>query len=309
MKSYTRVLRMARETPWAILPEKLMEVRAFLAAKAGLADGPDPDADAGRPDTAAAAARRGPAVSGDVAVLPLTGVLGQRMDPLLDISGGTSTDRFRREFLSLVNDDRIGAVVLDVDSPGGSVFGVEELSLDIFRARGAKPIIAAVNSLAASAAYWIASAAGEVVVTPGGLAGSIGVFALHEDLSAWLEREGVKVSLISAGKFKTEGNEFEPLADEARAAIQAEVDRYYAMFTAAVARNRGVKPAAVREGFGQGRLVGAQDAVRQGMADRVASLPEVLERLAGRPARRASAAAETRKPLDRRARELQILEE
>jgi ClpP class serine protease len=88
--------------------------------------------------------------------------------------------------------------------------------------------------------------------------------------------EGVKTTLISAGKYKTEGNPYEPLSDEARAAMQAMVDDYYGMFTRAVAKGRGVSVDAVRNGFGEGRMVSASQAVKNGMADRVATLDQVL---------------------------------
>jgi signal peptide peptidase SppA len=132
------------------------------------------------------------------------------------------------------------------------------------------------NTLAASAAYWLASAASELVVTPSGEVGSIGVFAIHEDYSAALDRVGVKVSLISAGKYKTEGNPFEPLGEEAQAAVQGTVNDYYDMFIRAVARGRGVSQADVIAGFGEGRVVMAEQAVRLGMADRVATIDEVI---------------------------------
>ena len=90
------------------------------------------------------------------------------------------------------------------------------------------------------------------------------------------EKAGVKVTMISAGKFKTEGNEFEPLSDEARAAIQKRVDGYYSSFTGAVAKGRGVTPSAVRGGFGEGRVVGANEAVSLGMADRIGTLESTL---------------------------------
>jgi len=175
-------------------------------------------------------------------------------------------------------------VVLDVDSPGGAVNGVEELADEMLRARGQKPVVAVANTLAASAAYWIATAADEVVVTPSGEVGSIGVFAVHEDFSAALEAAGIRVSLVSAGKYKMEGNPYEPLGDEGRAALQERVDDYYGMFVGAVARGRGVAAKDVREGFGQGRLVGARQAVELGMADRVATLDETLDRVARRVA-------------------------
>jgi signal peptide peptidase SppA len=194
--------------------------------------------------------------------------------------------------MAAVNDARIGAIVFDVNSPGGSVTGVDELSKMIYDARGSKPIVAVANHLMASAAYWIGTAADELVVTPSGEVGSIGVFAAHQDVSAAMEKEGVKTTLISAGKYKTEGNPFEPLTDEAHASIQARVDDYYSMFTKAVARNRGVNVADVRGGFGEGRVVGAQQAVSLGMADRVATLDDVISGLTRRQRQGRSVAAE-----------------
>jgi signal peptide peptidase SppA len=160
---------------------------------------------------------------------------------------------------------------------------VPELAEEIRSARGKKPIIAVSNASMASAAYWIGSAASELVVTPSGQVGSIGVFSIHEDHSKQLAEEGVAVTLIRAGKYKTEGNPFEPLSDEARAAVQGEVDRYYSLFTRDVAKGRRVDVEAVRNGFGQGRMVNAQDALKLGMVDRVATLDDVLsEVLAGK---------------------------
>ncbi len=139
---------------------------------------------------------------------------------LMESSGGTSVQGVARQFRAAMADPDIGRVILDVDSPGGQVGGVEELAREIYQARGQKPVTAIANGLAASAAYWIATAADEFVVTPSGQVGSIGVFGMHQDVSAALEKDGVKVTMVSAGKYKTEGNPFEPLTDEARAAMQ-----------------------------------------------------------------------------------------
>src|SRR5207237_10294998 len=105
-------------------------------------------------------------------------------------------------------------------------------------ARGAKPITAAVNTMAASAAYWLASQADEVVITPSGLAGSIGVYLVHEDWSAANAQMGIDVTYISAGRFKTEANPDEPLSEDAKAALQAEVDDLYSLFVTDVATGR-----------------------------------------------------------------------
>jgi signal peptide peptidase SppA len=208
-----------------------------------------------------------------------------------DISGGgsASTDRIAKDIRSAMSDPAVSAILLDVDSPGGTVFGVAELAKEIFGMRGQKPVVAIANSLAASAAYWIASAASEFHVTPSGEAGSIGVFAEHTDISKWLENEGIKPTLIQAGDFKTEGNQYAPLTDEATAYIQSRVNDYYGMFVKAVAKYRGVSETKVQRDFGQGRVFGADQAVACGMADKVSTFDQVLAKLTGSKASAKSA--------------------
>ncbi len=228
----------------------------------------------------------GPAASGSVAVIPIYGVIAHRQSTLDDASAaGAGLDRFMARFRTASNDPNVRATILDIESPGGTIDGVPEAADEIRAARdGGKKIIAVANSYAASAAYWLASAASEIVVTPSGMVGSIGVYGAHEDISGMLEQMGVKVTLVSAGKFKTEGNPFEPLTDEAHEAMQAMVDGYFKMFVDAVAKGRGVKAKDVRDGFGQGRMVLAADAVAAGMADRVATLEQTIDRALGRKA-------------------------
>ena len=160
--------------------------------------------------------------------------------------------------------------------------GVEELSVEIHAARGVKPIVAVANSLMASAAYWIGSAAGEVVAIPSGEVGSIGVVAVHTEMSKRDEQLGVKRTVVSAGKHKTEINPFEPLSDEARDHIQERVDDFFGMFTRRVARNRGKSVKDVVKGFGQGRLVGAKEALAEGMIDRIQTIEQVFRSMGGR---------------------------
>jgi len=250
-----------------------------------------------------AAQRPAARATGAVAVLPLYGVIAQRMGLMTETSGGTSTEQFTRQFRAALADTQIGAIVIDVDSPGGTVSGVEELSAEIYNARGTKPIVAVANSLAASAAYWIATAADELAVTPTGEVGSIGVLAAHEDDSAFYEAQGIKTTLVSAGKYKGEANRYEPLSEEARAYLQERVNDYYDLFVRAVARNRGVGAQAVREGFGEGRVVGAKQAKALNMVDRIATLDETIERLQRGRRSRAQAQAE----IERRERRLRAM--
>ncbi len=241
------------------------------------------------PDNAAVRAPTGNLI----AVINVFGVVAQHASQVDGISGagGTSTERVSSSFRQAMADPNVKAIVLNIDSPGGSVSGVQALADEIFKARGKKPIIAQVNSLAASAAYWIAAAADEIVMTPGAQVGSIGVYATHKDVSAAAEKDGVKVTFISAGKYKVEGNPFEALNSEAASAMQSMVDSYYVDFVSAVARGRGVSAEDVRGGFGQGRVVKDKAAIKEGMADRIDTLDGTLKRISSnRPSSRAARA-------------------
>lgn len=291
MDKYTHILQAALETPWAILPGKMAEIMALLRFQA---NGGKFSAEELQARGYGADAAPGERSTGAVAVLPVFGTIVPRANLMTEMSGGTSAERLATRFRQLVNDPNVSAIVLDIDSPGGAVSGVQEVATEIFKARGKKPVVAVANHLAASAAYWIGAAADELYVTPSGEVGSIGVFCAHEDWSAAMDTEGIKVSFISAGKYKVEGNPYEPLGEEARAAMQARVDDYYDAFTRDVARFRGVKQTDVKNGFGEGRVVGAKEAVRLGMADKVATLEEVTFDLTRRRGKSASADMEFR---------------
>ena len=271
-------------TPWALMPERLQAMAGVLTRwSAG-----EPPTDETmfqiqservlrdtRKQMAAANAGSG------IAVLPLYGVVTQRGNMVDDISGpgSTSTQQFTSALRQVLADDTVGQILIDIDSPGGSVYGVAELASEIVKARAQKPVVAVANSLAASAAYWIGCSASEFYVTPGGEVGSIGVWQAHFDYSKALEEEGVKTTLISAGKFKVEGNPYVPLDPEAQAFMQSRVDDYYNAFIQAVAVGRGVTVDVVRNGMGEGRVLGADAALAQRMVDGIASFDDVLARM------------------------------
>jgi signal peptide peptidase SppA len=215
---------------------------------------------------------------GATAVLPLYGVL----TPRREFYTGTALTDFNGWLDQAAANPSVGRIVIDIDSPGGAVYGVEETAALIRQAKASKPVIAVANSMAASAAYWIGSAASKLYIVPSGEVGSIGVFALHEDISEAMAEAGVKVSIISAGKYKVEGNPFEPLGNEARAEMQRQVDHYFGKFIADVATGRKRSRKTVRDEFGQGRMVEAERAVRLGMADGVATLGSVIGGGAGK---------------------------
>ena len=271
-------------TPWALMPERLQAMSGILT-RWSAAEPPSEETlfqvntdrvlRDSRKQMAAASAGSG------IAVLPLYGVVTQRGNMVDDISGpgSTSTQQFAAVLRQMLADDTVGQILIDIDSPGGSVYGVAELASEIVKARAQKPVIAVANSLAASAAYWLGCSASEFYVTPGGEVGSIGVWQAHFDYSKALEEDGVKPTLISAGKFKVEGNPYVPLDEQAQAFMQSRVDDYYNAFVEAVAIGRGVSVNDVRTGMGEGRVLGAEAAMAQNMVDGIASFDDVLTKM------------------------------
>lgn len=272
--NYARIIAAAESTPWAIAPEKGRAIAHFLARKARGEDVPAAEVLAAMEKRKAK--DRGP--PGGVGLVPIYGTITQRADLFTEWSGGTSTDAAGRQIDQFAADPSVEAIVLDVDSPGGTVYGVEELARKIGAAGKAKKVIGVANSEAASAAYWLLSQAAEVVVTPNGQVGSIGVYLMHVDQSAFDPAVGKAVTFVSAGEKKVAGNPYGPLDAAGREEFQASVDDYYDKFVRAVARGRNTTLTAVREGFGRGGMVRAERAVREGMADRIGTLDDVLGR-------------------------------
>lgn len=262
-------------TPWALMPERMAAYAAVLARReSGVhADIEDESAQG----VSAGPRSRGNARAGAIAVIPVHGAIVQRASQINICDGGTSTQQISAALADASADDTVSQILLDIDSPGGSVYGVQELAAEIQQAK--KPVIAVANSLAASAAYWIGCAANEFYVTPGGEVGSIGVWQAHQDWSKAMEEEGVSITLISAGKFKVEGNPYQPLDAEAQSFMQSRVDDYYAAFTKGVAKGRKVGIDQVRNGMGQGRVLGADQAMSERMVDGVATFDDVVAKM------------------------------
>lgn len=271
------------QQPWAIEPVKAHEILGVLEART-LAGDDDPGESAERIHPSRERALR--ESDGSTRVIPMHGIMAQRRIAGASTGGGVSTEVTGQAIDAALADSGVKAIILHIDSPGGSVAGTRELAAKVAAGKAQKPIIAQVDSMAASAAYWVASQATEVVVTPGGDVGSIGVVSMHEDISAMLEREGVRRTLITAGKFKAEGHPYAPLTDEARAHFQDRVNEAYRDFVGAVASGRGVATKAVEDHYGQGRMVGAKAAHGVGMVDRVATFEETLARFAARKPQR-----------------------
>jgi signal peptide peptidase SppA len=283
-----RVTAFVNETVWAIRPTKFNAIMELLRMRAAGIELTKEEVQAriGAIDQPTAQTR------GTVAVLPLYGVIAPKMNMMTAISGGTSLEAFMAKFRQYRDDQSISAIVCDIDSPGGSVYMLPECWGEIYESRDVKPMVAAVNPTCGSAALYLASAFKEIACTPSGEIGSLGCFCVHEDWSKANSMMGIAPSYIFYGDHKVEGNPDEPLADDARAYLQGQVNTFGIEFEKAVAKGRGVSLSHVRENFGQGRMLLSKDAKAVGLIDRIASLDEVISKFVGRRGRSMAADAE-----------------
>lgn len=241
-------------------------------------------------------------VKGRVGVIAVHGPIEQRYSSELAKCGGTSCDEIGVALNALLADKTVDAIVMHIDSPGGSSHGVLELSQKLYDAREQKAIYTSVDSMMASAAAWIGTAATYVAITPGGDAGSIGVYAVHTDKSKALELEGVRVTLVKAARFKAELAPFAPLEEGAKAHLQELVDDTYSKFVSAVARNRNTSRDDVRKNYGEGRIMTAEQSVKVGLCDGIRTFEQLMAKLTGgsgdSTARKASEEAALRRQMD-----------
>ena len=294
MTKYQHVQRAVSGRPWFTTPEQLAAIAEIVQLRI---DGGRLSVDEVEQRLEAAAANQGPRAGrggAAVAVMPVYGTIFPRASLFTLMSGGASVDQLRATFREAMADDSVSALVMEFDSPGGQVDGIEELAAEIRDSRGRKPIVAIANTLMASAAYYLAAQADEIVASPSSLVGSIGVVYVHTDQSRKLDAEGITPTIIAIPKAKWEGSSLEPLSDDARAHLEQTAGDYYGQFVNAVAKGRGVSVETVRSGYGEGRVLTAKRALSAGMVDRVETLDDTIRRLSTgrvRPGRETSRAA------------------
>lgn len=267
-------------TPWAITPKMFQEMRRIYD-----------DARSGKlPDIAAIEAQIGKPLTNEqrpyevvdgVAIISASGVIAKKMNLFQQISGGISTEKLTADFKNALSDPSVNAIVLVLDSPGGSVDGIFELTDLIYSARDVKTILSVAYGTAASAAYLLASAASQIYASDvATIVGSIGVVATHKDTSEKDNKDGL-VTEIYRGKYKrivTSG----PLTEEGRQSMEEKVDYFYSLFIDAVARNRGVTAETVLNAMSTDvadYFIGKQ-AVDAGLIDGIASLDQVIAQAA-----------------------------
>lgn len=273
-RMYPHVATRVFDTPLMIHPAKLDAVLSVLSPRMGF-ELPPTQAEASEYETHYS--EDGYRVSGNVAIIPVVGTTIHRYDWLSEASGFCSYEKIGLMLQRALEDETIDHIVFDVDSFGGEVAGLFDLCEKIYGSRSIKPSTAIVNDHAASAGYAIASCATRVIMPASGWLGSIGVVMTHVDRSKQLEMMGQAVTFIFEGKHKVDGNSAEPLPKEVKKDLQEHCSKVYDMFTALVARNRGITQDAARATEAQMYL--GEDAVALGLVDSIGTFGETLKTL------------------------------
>lgn len=261
----TRVRAAVLAAPWAMTPEMVQTILTIAER-----DNLSPEAVAaqlGRPldNTRAVTVRDG------VAIIPVEGVISRYMSVFSEISGGVSIETLATDLRAALDTVGVHSILLDIDSPGGEAAGVGEFAAMVREATVRKPVVAYVGGMAASAAYWIASAATTIVAAPTAILGSIGVVLAVPDPEKQASRS---IEFVSSQSPRKRPN---PRTEGGREQLQAIVDDLAALFVGAVAEYRGIDTEAVLA-IGGGVLVG-EKARTAGLADRLGSYEGVVAEL------------------------------
>ena len=209
------------------------------------------------------------------AVLPISGMIDQRDSMMMQIFGGTSVESLIQGVDICLNEPLIGGIIFNIYSPGGSAYGVKDAADYIYTARSEIAMVSISNSIMASAAYYLGSAASRVYASPSSVTGSIGVYLEHYDQSKALQEQGVTATIVRIPEYKAEGHPDEPLSTEGLAQMKHRCAAIYEQFSGDVAKYRGVSRGTVDEEYGMGRTLNASQAYSCGMVDKVATLSEV----------------------------------
>lgn len=265
--------------PWAITTEMLIEIRSIYAKhlRGEKINLKDIEARTGKE---LLNQPQGYDLINGTAVIPIEGIIAKKMNFFMDISGGASTQLIERDFKAALNDSAVNKIILNIDSPGGTIDGTFELANLIFESRGKKPVIAYTDGMMASAAYVIGAAADKVYISGDTAAvGSIGVVAAHEDISKLEEKLGVKTTEIYAGKYKRIASQYQPLSAEGFSSIKEQVDYLYGVFMDSVAKFRGVsrEEVFVKMSTDVKSLFRGRQAIDAGLVDGVATLDQLIQ--------------------------------
>ncbi len=212
--------------------------------------------------------------NGRIALIEIDGTMTKRGSSLT----GGGTVELRQQIRAARRSEDIDAILIKIDSPGGTLAGTAELGDSIALAASEKPTEVFIEDLGASAAFWVASQAGRITVNRAGLVGSMGVLSVLVDASEQFENEGVRVIVVKAGEFKGTGVIGTKVTDAQIAEIQELVDSGNQLFRAAVGRGRGMSEKQLDK-VNNGKLFTAADALKLGLVDRIGTIDDVIESL------------------------------
>jgi|AntDeeMetageno50_2_1112565.scaffolds.fasta_scaffold02367_3 signal peptide peptidase SppA len=208
-----------------------------------------------------------------IAVIEVDGTITHKFGHLNPSSGMVGLDGLQALIQSADADPEVRGILLDFNSPGGSVSGTFDLAQLIHDID--TPIWSLVDELCCSAAYALAAATDRIVAPRTAQTGSVGVIAMHENIAGALEQQGREITLITAGARKAEGNSLAPLPDNVHARMQADVDEVYSMFVDSVAQYRGLSADAVRKT--EAGVLNAREALELGLIDEIMPAHDALE--------------------------------
>lgn len=281
VRRYPRVASALTGEPWAIVPSELHKIAAIVSRHsidAGKQNGPPAYIKRDYEVMAGPSAQRLPGASrafliDGVAILPITGPIFPRANMMTEFSGATSISTLTDDYRKALESPDVGAILLMLDSPGGAVSGVNAFADIVSAGKKKKFTTAFVAGAAASAAYWIASAASDIAMERTAMVGSIGVVAAipaqvspNADGELWIE-------IVSSNAPKKRPD---PLSEDGRGEVVSMLDAIEAQFIADIARGRAVSVDKVKSEFGQGGVMIGAAAVKAGMADKVQSYDATL---------------------------------
>ena len=213
---------------------------------------------------------------GNVAVVGIKGSLINGYAGFMGYFGYTGYGDVKAAVSQALADDSISSILLDVDSGGGQVAGVHDLSKFLAKAGKMKPMITYTGGTMASAALWSGSSGKKVFASESATVGSLGILVMHVDRTEQLAKEGLKVTVIRAGDKKALSNPYEKLSEEAKAEMEDQAQAFYSLFLGHVAEQRGLNAEVADEKFGQGRVFIGQQAVDAGLVDKLGTFEEAL---------------------------------
>ncbi|MCE2457185.1 MAG: signal peptide peptidase SppA [Dehalococcoidia bacterium] len=199
---------------------------------------------------------------------------------VVEIHGGIGGKVKSPDMEKLVNrileDKRMRAVVLDIDSPGGDAAASDYIYRALKRIARRRPLVASIRGIGASGGYMIACAAHQIVAAPGSLVGSIGVISVRPALQELLERAGIGVNVNKSGEFKDMGAPWRETTPEEEAKLQELIDDMYSSFVSIVSESRNIEEERVRE-IATGEVYLATRAAELGLVDEVGDLDRALD--------------------------------